>query len=543
MIVSSNDPSKKRLIWFLFYRILILTIFLGCTIIYHLRIYINNPPLTLPLLYILVVACYLEGILSAIILPKVDNLKLFTQSQIVWDIFIASSLIYLTGGIESHFSFLFILIIFSSSMFFNRKEIFITASASSILYGSLLDLQYYGYLPLVKGLPFPKEINGRDVFYAVIINCTAFLLTAFLSSTLTEKLRKSEQALEKQHIDYEELEKLNQTILANINSGLMIVNSNGHIRSFNESANKITGYTLEDVYDKRVENIFPNMNVFLDNEFNKINRGECTFIDSKGGVRILGFASTLVHEHQEKNECMLITFQDLTHLKDVEDQLKRADRLAALGRLAAGMAHEIRNPLTSIAGPIQLLIDSGYISEEDRKLMKIVVKESKRLNTLLSDFLSFAQPNPLQKAEVDVSALLDELTNLVKENSNFSNIKINCEYQNGIIMNIDRDQFHQAIWNLIMNAIEAMESNGILSLGISPNNRGIFIEDMGLGISEDIRDKIFEPFFTTKNFHTGLGLAIVYSIVERHGGEIRVISDNQGKTRFSINLPNSKKRV
>ena len=532
------DPSRRQLRWFLFFRVLIITLFLGGAIAYQLRSGLQKPHPVLPFLYLLVGISYLYALISASILPLTRRLRLFTQAQIVWDLLFVSSLIYVTGGIESLFSFLFILVIISASVFLTRKEVLLVASASAILYGSILDLQYYGFLPLVGGLYFPEQISDRDVFFAVFVNVLAFFLTALLSGTLAERLRRSELALEKKEIDYEELENLNQTILANISSGLMIVNSRGRIRSWNAAAEKITGYSLHEVYDREVREVFPHLAVY-DGEFRVISRGEGRFPDQRGIQRVLGYASSLIKNPQDETLGLLITFQDLTHVKQLEEQLHRADRLAAVGQLASGMAHEIRNPLAAISGSVQLLMEGDHVTDENRRLKGIVVKEANRLSDLLTDFLLFARPSPPRFESVDVSILLDELADMIIADYRFSGLKICREYPPGIRMHLDRRQFSQALWNLVINGAEAMEGEGTMRLGIASGARTVYVEDSGPGIPEGIRDRIFDPFFTTKERGTGLGLATVYSIVEAHGGRIEVATGTAGGARFSIHLPDA----
>ena len=533
---AKAEPSRRQLNWHLFFRVLIITLFLGGSIVYQLRSGLDKPPPVLPYLYLLVGISYLYAVVSASVLPRTHRLKVFIQAQIVWDLLFVSFLIYVTGGIGSLFSFLFIFVIISASVFLTRKEVLAVASASAILYGSLLDLQYYGYLPLFGGLDFPQQIDSRDVFYAVFVNVIAFFLTAFLSGTLAERLRKSELALKRKAIDYEELENLNQAILANISSGLMIINSQGRIRSMNAAAQRITGYSLGAVYDLDIRELLPELPVF-DGGLNVISRGEGRFFDQSGDLHVLGYASSLVKGPQEKTLGLLITFQDLTRVKELEGQLQRADRLAAIGRLASGMAHEIRNPLASISGSVQLLMEGSHVSQEDRRLMGIVVKEAGRLSALLTDFLNFARPAPPQIEAVDVSALFDELADMITCDPRFSGIDVHREYPSSVRMSLDRHQFHQALWNLVINGAEAMSNGGSLVLGIDPDSSRVWIEDSGPGISEDIQEKIFDPFFTTKEGGTGLGLATVYAIVEAHRGNIEVAPGGSVGTRFSIRLP------
>jgi two-component system, NtrC family, sensor histidine kinase PilS len=255
--------------------------------------------------------------------PADPPLRLVCPVQIVWDLLFAVALVYITGGIDSPFAFLFILIIISASFFLRRREIFIVAAAAAILYGSLLDLQYYGYLPQIGGLIFPQQIDARQMFYAVFVNVLAFLLTAMLCAILAERMRRSEQALEKKSIDYEELESLNRTILANIASGLMIVNPAGRIRSFNAAAENMTGYNLVDVYDRDVRELFPAFAVY-DGTLQIVERGEGFFDSREAGRRLLGYASSLVKGADGPDSRPAGYLQDLmTWFKEMEERLKR----------------------------------------------------------------------------------------------------------------------------------------------------------------------------------------------------------------------------
>ncbi|MEJ2202328.1 MAG: ATP-binding protein, partial [Desulfuromonadaceae bacterium] len=463
-------------------------------------------------------------------------LRSFVQVQIVWDLMLSTTLIYITGGIDSIFSFLYIFVIISASFFLGRREILVVAAAASILYGSLLDLQYFGYLPLVGSGIFGQKIDGNAVFYAVFINVLAFFCSAFFSAVLVERLRSSEKALKERVIDVEELETLNRTILANVTSGLLIINTEGKIRSFNQAASKITGLSLTDIYNRDIRQVFPGFEVMNDNEFVLVSRREGAYLTPDGQTLTLGYASSLVNDPQEQTLGLLVNFQDLTELKQMENQLKRADRLAAVGRLASGMAHEIRNPLTSISGSAQLLMEGEHLSDAERRLMKIIVKEADRLNVLLTDFLTYARPRPSQRETVDVATLMAELAEVIRRDERFVNIDLTLDFPDHFCLFADRQQFWQALWNLAINAAEMMPEGGFLRLGIDPERPAVFVEDSGPGIPESVRNRIFEPFFTTKDKGTGLGLATVYAIVEGHGGQIKVTEREGGGARFTILL-------
>ncbi|HKL48982.1 MAG TPA: ATP-binding protein, partial [Desulfuromonadales bacterium] len=426
--------------------------------------------------------------------------------------------------------------IIGASFLLGRKDTLFVASASAILYGSLLDLQFYGYLPVVGGISMPAALDGAQVFYAVFVHVVAFLLVGILSGTVAERLKKSEQALQRRKIDYEELENLNKTILENINSGLMIINPAGRIRSFNAAASRISGYRLEDVYDRPVNEIFPNLDLY-DGKLHVVGRGEGRFVDLRGRLRNLGYSTSLVKDLNGEILGLLMTFQDLTHLKEMEQKLQRADRLAAVGRLASGMAHEIRNPLASISGSVQLLMETGDPSTEDRQLMRIVVREADRLGVLLTDFLNFARPKPPSFEDVDVSRLLDELCRMVSSDNRFAQVELRKDYTDGLVMRVDRTQLRQALWNLLINAAEAIPGQGVVELDADPSQDLIAVHDSGPGVPQENLGKIFDPFFTTRETGTGLGLATVYAIVEKHGGDVQIGRSHLGGACFSIRFP------
>lgn len=528
--------ERRRLSWFLFSRLIVASVFLGGTLLYQWRLTSFSQP-QIPYYYVLVIWTYLQTIVSAFLLPKTLNFKRFTRAQLVWDLFLASFIIYLSGGFESQFSFLFILVIFSSSLFLSRRDVLLTASAASILYGSLLDLQYFEYLPNLGEYVPPVVSDGGGLFYAVFLNVSAFIVVALLSTQLAERGRKSEQELERKEIDLEELESLNRTILANINSGLMLINKSGRIRSFNAAASRISGYQLDEIYDRNVREVFKGFDIFTEGEFNVVSRGQGSFVDRDQKERTLGFTTSLVRDTDERIVGLLVVFQDLTEFLEMEDQLRRADRLAAVGRLASGMAHEIRNPLASISGSVQLLLENESLAHEDARLMKIVVKEADRLSTLLTDFLSFARPAKPESSSINVSNLLDELIDMLQSDKRFSQVEIVKCYAGNRDVYADQRLLHQIVWDLAINACEAMSGRGQLTLGMHDELPIIYVEDSGPGISPEIRGKIFEPFFTTKDSGTGLGLATVYSIVEAHGGQIDVVDGEKSGTRFTLTFP------
>ena len=533
--VSLDKTASRFLHWYLLVRPLVMALFLGGSIVNQLRSADPNFQI-LGWFYLLAALCLVQSLTFFALFGRRQNKKVLLRWQICWDLLFATALIFLAGGIASHLSFLYIFIIFSVSIFLSRREVFVAASAAAILYGGLLDLQYYSMLPVVS-IYSNIAVSSQEIFYDIFINVIVFYLIAFLSSLLAERLRHSEQALKKREIDFEELENLNRIILENIPSGLIIINNSGRIRSFNSGAAIITGYALEGIYNRSIAELFPDMIVLEGGDFKTVARGETRLVDSQGGQRPVGFTSSMVRDVSGETLGLLITFQDLSLLKEMENQLKRSDRLAAVGQLAAGMAHEIRNPLASISGSVQLLMEGKKLEQEDRCLMGIVVREAERLNALLTDFLEFARPSTPCLEPVNVTELLDELVSMVAADERFKDIEIHRDYNFALEWHCDRGQLSQALWNLLVNGAEAMEHGGRLTCGIDSEMPAVFIEDTGPGIPDAIRDKVFDPFFTTKDSGTGLGLATVYSIVEAHQGRLDLVKAVGGGERFIICMP------
>ncbi|NLC70617.1 MAG: PAS domain S-box protein, partial [Desulfuromonadaceae bacterium] len=435
------------------------------------------------------------------------------------------------------FSFLFILIILSSGLFLGRRDILIVASAAVILYCSLVDLQFYGYLPVIHGVDLVREIAWNEAFYKVFLHCFGFLLVGFLTHLLAEQLRRSELALQKRQVDYRELENLNRAILTHITSGLMTVDCAGCIQSFNLSAERITGIPQEKILKAAVKDQFPSLILYEGDAFLVTDRAECLIRTPAGEERNIGYSTTLLKDAEESVLGLLVIFQDVTHVKVMENRLKRADKLAAVGRMASGLAHEIRNPLASISGSVQLLMEDGKFTKEEKHLMRIVIREAERLSALLTDFLHYARPASPRMEMVNVSRMLDELSDMVMTDSRFQHVVLRRAYSPGCRIRLDRGQIGQALWNLILNAAEAMVKEGVLTIGADMETATLYVEDNGPGVPEEIRTRIFDPFFTTKDKGTGLGLATVYAIIEQHGGSIDVLDGEEGGTRFVITFP------
>jgi two-component system sensor histidine kinase PilS (NtrC family) len=539
----SKDEYHVRVKWLMMSRIVLVTFLLG-TLIFFQHEYRLYPFPTIYLSYFVLFVYALTGVYWYL-LQKIGNLTFFAYLQIAGDIFLVTFLVYLTGGIDSSFSPLFHLTIISASIIIYRRGGYLAASLASILYGGMLDMQYYNVVGFVRSLNF----TAMQVLYQVFINILSFYTVALLSGYLSERLRKTRQELREKSMDFNDLRALQEHILKSIGSGILTMDLEGHITSWNPAAEFITGYSypeirdrLQDVFGDSIKSLFGHTEDLKENPF----RFEGQIIKKDGNTAILGMAASLLKDEKDDVRGIILIFQDITKMVQMEERIRRQERLATVGSLAAGIAHEIRNPLASLSGSIQVLQGELDLRGDNKHLMDIVVRETDRLNTIISDFLDYARPKTSQDDHILLSAVLDETITLLKNSKEFrEGIRIRSHVDANISLRGDSQRMRQVFWNLLINACQAMPNGGEMTISAVSFSHDeddaawceIAISDTGQGIAHPYLDKIFDPFFTTKTDGTGLGLAIVYRIIEDHGGTITVETEEGRGTRFRILIP------
>jgi len=541
--------ERRRLAGFILIRILLVTLFLVSTLVLKIQAPDSIEEWAFPRFLLLLATAYLFSLVSLVVSwLNAAVTRSLAYFQIIWDILFVTALLVVTGGISSPFSFLYLLSVINASVLLARREAIYTASLCGILYGALLDFQFYGLLaPLGLTQAQAGQYGAVYIFYTIFVNIAAFYLTAFLTGYLAERALRSERALEEKAGDFAELSRLHSAIVTSLNSGLMTLDPDRNIKVFNACAEQLTGFAQSDVYDRPLEAVLPE---FLPVVGTIRTRSEVTLASGQAPTRILGCAATPLTDREGREGGIIINFQDVTELKKMEAELKRADRLAAIGELSARIAHEIRNPLASISGSVQIIAQDRTIGGEERQLLDIVIKETERLNGLISEFLAYARPRPPQPMLVPLRRMVDDVRLLMRTDQRFERVSFRQEFDESIHVIVDMDQFAQVFWNIFTNAAEAMPEGGEITVGAERlagegegNERKSWVElsvaDTGTGMSTGELASIFEPFFTTKRNGTGLGLATVYRIVEGHGGHVRVESTPGKGTRFLIYLPDT----
>jgi len=513
-------------------------------LIYFQRHYIIYPFQTAYVYYLLFSVYGLTAVYWYL-LKSTERLSFLAYLQTSGDILLVTALIYLTGGIDSGFSLLYHLTIISSSIILYRRGGYLSASLSSILYGAMLDMQYYN----VSGFVRSQNYTAVQVLFLVFINILSFYSVGLLSGYLSERLRKTRQELQKKSVDFEGLRVLQEHILRSVGSGIFTMDLQGNIASWNPAAEQITGYRFDEikarwqqVFGEGIKGLFGHTDSLKERPF----RFEGQIMKKDGSAAILGMTASLLKDEANAVRGIILIFQDITKIIALEEHARTQERLATVGSLAAGIAHEIRNPLASLSGSIQVLQGELDLHGDNKHLMDIVVRETDRLNSIITEFLEYARLKNAQNERVELLPILDETIMLLKNCRACScDIRISHAIDPDILLQGDGQRLRQVFWNLLINACQAMPQGGEIKVTARPFIREydntswweISIADTGQGISLEDRDKIFTPFFTTKTGGTGLGLAIVYRIIEDHRGTITVDSMPGRGTQFIIRLP------
>ena len=543
-----DTDLRRKLAWLIAIRAVISTVLLGSATLAQV-----TAPGSFPIdpFFALIGLTYALTIFYAATLRYVDRFRWLVDLQLVGDALVVSAFIYLTGGIASYFSMLYVLPIVGGSTVQFRRGGLLVATLSTVLYVGLIAGQYAGGHMLLQSewglqaivLP-PPVVAG----YTVTLNVFGFFAVALLSGRLAEELRSTGARLDLASTEIADLQAFNQHVIDSLPSGLVTTDPRHRVLTFNRAAALITGVPSFSALGQPIAEVLQLPPAVLQTLGDDLGDGPARrqeFLyrtaDGRGEI-VLGLSTThLVTPGGRAG--FLFSFQDVTKIKRLERDSALQQRLAAVGEMAAGMAHEIRNPLASMSGSIQILRQELPLSAEQEQLMDIVLRESDRLNDTIRSFLAYARPQRFAVARLDIRRALSDAAALLRNSADVHDkhlVDVDVP-PHELWYEADEGQIKQIVWNLATNGIRAMPDGGRLRLtaAFEPVSNGVVItvQDEGIGIPPEDLDGLFQPFRGSFAKGTGLGLAIVHRIVSDYHGEIQVSSQPGRGTTVSVRLP------
>ena len=550
-----SSELRKRLQILMFLRVVFVSVILGSLIFVRFRgthLHITHAQ-TAP--YILLAVIYFTNIIYVLLLKKLGRLILQAYFQLFFDSLFIAVFVYATGGIDSIFSFLFILNIICGSILLYRRGGLLLASADSILYGLLLDLHYYGLIhPLGNRVGFSAEsYDSAYLFYTILVNMAGFYLVGYLSGFLAEQTRKSRDELKETRLDLDKLVVLHESIINSIRTGLIVLDQRDRILLFNPASEKILGIRSDQLYGRFFKEALPGLWEYSDfsngeDSADKIRTFKDIVYHRSNDERIFLRVSVSPLRYRSGNEeGKMLVVQDVTEIKQIEEDMKKVESLALVGEMAAGIAHEIRNPMASISGSIEVLKEGASFDSTERRLMDIVSREIDRLNHLIRDFLLFARPKKIQFKSFDLNQIVEEALEFFQKSPRWNEkIQVIKRFADAMDIESDPDMLRQVLSNLFVNALESMSAGGTLEIvtrwdhepvGSKTPRAAIIVRDSGRGFAETVLSKLFTPFFTTKEGGSGLGLATVKRIVDALKGKISAGNQSGGGAEIVVVIP------
>ncbi len=534
--------------WLIGARVVVSTLLLGSAIMFQVA-----APGSLPIdpFFFLIGLTYALSVIYAITVPYVDRSPWLVGLQFACDALTVTAFIHFTGGITSYFQLLYVLPIVGASSMAMRRGALRLALLSAFLYGALVLYQYAGGSGYFGGLwltdlrPFLPPI--RVAWYTVGTNAVAFVAVAMLSGSLAERLQSADAQLAEASSALADLQAFNQHVIESLTSGLATTDRGGRVVSFNRAAEAITALKVSQVLGRSAAEVLQLPPLFAaalgaDLQGSRGQRADYVYRTPGGAVRDIGLSATHLMT-PEGAAGYLLTFQDVTQMRRLEQEARRRQRLAAVGEMAAGIAHEIRNPLASMRGSIQVLRAELTLSDEQASLMDIVLRESDRLNDTIRSFLAYARPQAAVPQPVDLPRVLQDAATLLRNSPELKpGHQVLVEAPDaGLVLEADENQLRQVVWNLATNGLRAMPRGGTLRLiaRTAPGQQIALLEvaDDGVGIGPEQLETLFQPFHGAFGQGSGLGLAIVHRIVTDHRGEVVVESAAGKGTLVRVSLP------
>jgi two-component system sensor histidine kinase PilS (NtrC family) len=540
---------RSRLSTLIAVRVVVGTVLLGSAILVQLS---RPGSFLLDPFFFLIGLTYALSVLYLGSLRYVDRYPWLADAQLGADAILVSAFIEVTGGITSYFSSLYLLPIMAASTVRFRRGALQVATLSAILYLALVTAQYLEPTALFpaswQALGHLELPSQRFAQYTVAINLFGFFAVALLSGSLAENLRSAGARLERASTQIADLRAFNQYVIDSMLSGLVTADMNGRILTFNRAASTITGLPSGEAIGRDITELlqlpahFRGRLQALGNT--RSQRSDHQYRSPDGRLLEIGLTVTTLSLPDGRSG-YLFTFQDVTDVRRFERGARMQQRLAAVGEMAAGIAHEIRNPLASMSGSIQVLREELPLTDEQAQLMDIVLRESERLNDTIKSFLAYARPQRVTLTRLDIRRVVQDTATLLRNSSDVREehvVAVDLPSE-PVWFDADENQLRQILWNLATNGLRAMPSGGRLDMSAKVEQQGdvdeltITIADEGCGIPASELDQLFQPFRSSFDKGTGLGLAIVHRIVTDYNGSIQVSSTVGNGTTVRVRLP------
>ncbi len=520
LLVPADAVLHRKLVWLTLFRMVTVTVLLGGTALVGWSEGPDAVRATEPL-YGLVVATYVASAASAWALRRQRALVPIGYAQVVLDVALAGFVVALTGGAGSIFVFMYVLAIVNGGILLFRRGAFTAAAIAALADASVI----------LVATPGPPRV------VTLFVHVAALAAIATLMAYVSEQLRSADVRLAASELELEAVTALHEAIIQSVSSGLLTLDRDGRITFLNRAGEQILGRSARDVQGESAERWFGARPV-------AVARAEANVTNARGESLRIGYSAFALRPLAGHPGGTAVIFQDLTELRAMEEAVARSERLADLGRVAAGLAHELRNPLAAMSGAVELLGTEAALDDEQRRLMGIVLRESSRLERLVSEFLGFARPRAMERRVVDLATVCGDALDVFAHDPAATAVRVDRELRSAPI-ECDPEQVRQVLWNLLVNAAQAIaesgrEGGGVIEVSCGPAFDGgawLALGDDGPGISTADVQRIFLPFFTTRREGTGLGLSTVHRIVDAHGGRIDVERRSPRGTRFTVHLP------
>jgi two-component system sensor histidine kinase PilS (NtrC family) len=535
---SAEDSRElaRRLSWLMGGRILVASLLLGGTMVMSVNQAEGLAGFTPRFLLALILATFSVSLGFALWLPRSRRLDRVAVAQLGWDLALTSGLVYVAGGAASGFTFLYGANVLLAALVVGPSAARLTMVAALVLYVGLALSLTNGWLEHPLDQPSQRYVmRPADATFTMLVNILGLLLVAFLATSLAGRLRQAGGQLREATAQAAELARLNADIIRSLSSGLLTTDTDGHVRTVNP-----TGIEIFRVPEERLVGLHVD-GLFLD-ALEQIGsaRFEGTGRRPDATRFPIGFTRTPLLNAQGERSGELFLFQDLTELVELRQAAQRAERLAALGRLSAALAHEIRNPLGAISGSVQLVRESPSVEPEDRHLLGIVLREADRLNGLVTTMLQVSKPPSPQRTTTPLVALTRDVVEVARRDhrSARTELRVSCPTHE-VHAAIDGDQIRQVIWNLLSNAMVHAPEGSTIEIEVREDAGTVVwsIEDEGPGVPAEARGHLFDMFYSKRPHGVGLGLALVDQIVRAHGGEVYVVSPPGEGAKFEVRLP------